>query len=68
MTFKYRIAVPIAGPHKIKRFRSWVSEALPGLDYNLPLQAPIATSSMTVRLRSVDDRTRLEAALPALLP
>ncbi|AKR56359.1 hypothetical protein GCM10011321_03860 [Youhaiella tibetensis] len=68
MTFKYRLAVPIVGPHKIKRFRSWIGDALPDLDYNLPLQTPIATSSMTVRLRSMSDRQRLEAALPPLVP
>ncbi|QMV01306.1 hypothetical protein GHV40_07375 [Devosia sp. D6-9] len=68
MTYKYGLVVPIVGPHKIKRFRSWASNTLPGLDYNLPMQTPIVTTSMTVRLRSVEDKARLEAALPALVP
>lgn len=68
MTFKYGLAVPITGPHKIRRFKSWVGAMLPDLAYNLPVQAPVDASTMTVRLRSSADKARLEAALPALLP
>lgn len=68
MTFKYGLAVPITGPHKIKRFKAWMKEVLPDLDYSLPIQVPIDTASMTVRLKSPADKERIQAALPPLVP
>lgn len=68
MTYKYGLTVPVKGSNKLKRFRDWAAEALPDLDYRLPPQTPVKSESMTIRLRSVDDRARVLGALPATLP
>ena len=59
MTFKYHVTLPISGGDKLSRFRDWAEQHLPGLGYNLPPQTPIKTETMTVRLRSVEDRARV---------
>ncbi len=56
MTFKYSVTLPISGSHKLSRFRAWADQHLPELSYNLPPQTPIKTETMTIRLRSVEDR------------
>jgi hypothetical protein len=68
MTFKYAFTFPITGGNKLKRFKAWVDTHLPTLEYSMPPQTPIETETMTVRLRSIDDRARLIAALPPTLP
>ena len=59
MTFKYSLTLPISGSHKLKRFTQWADAALPDLQYRLPPQTPIKTETMTIRLRSVEDRARV---------
>lgn len=56
MTFKYSVTLPISGSHKLQRFRAWAEQHLPELSYNLPAQTPIKTETMTIRLRSPEDR------------
>jgi len=59
MTFKYSATIPISGGNKLHRFREWAGEFLPELDYKLPVQTPIKTETMTIRLRSLEDRQKL---------
>lgn len=59
MTFKYSVTLPISGSHKIKRFTEWASKHLPELAYSLPPQTPIKTETMTIRLRSIEDRAQV---------
>lgn len=59
MTFKYAVTLPVRGAHKIRRFREWAEKHLPELSYSLPTQTPIKTETMTIRLRSLDDRASL---------
>lgn len=59
MTFKYSVTLPISGGNKLNRFRDWAGVHLPELDYILPPQTPIKTETMTIRLRSVEDRARI---------
>jgi hypothetical protein len=59
MTFKYHVTLPISGGDKLSRFRNWAEQHLPELGYSLPPQTPIKTETMTVRLRSVEDRARV---------
>lgn len=68
MTFKYSLTVPGQGGNKLQRFKAWAESALPDLDYRLPPQTPIETTSMTIRLRSIEDRARVLQAFPASLP
>jgi len=63
MTFKYSVTLPISGGGKLQRFREWAEQHLPGIAYDLPVQTPIKTETMTIRLRSVDDRARVLQAL-----
>jgi hypothetical protein len=56
MTFKYSVTLPITGSHKIQRFTTWAREHAPGLEFSLPPQTPIKTETMTVRLKSLEDR------------
>ena len=67
-TFKYGLTVAVAGSHKLKRFAAWIADSAPDVAYRLPPQAPIETTSLTVRLRSTDDRHKLLTLLPATLP
>jgi hypothetical protein len=59
MTYKYSVTLPITGGHKLSRFKAWADAHMPELDYNLPPQTPIKTETMTIRLRSVEDRQAL---------
>ena len=59
MTFKYAVTLPIAGANKLSRFEQWAAEHLPGVGYSLPPQTPIKTETMTIRLRSPEDRARV---------
>ena len=59
MTFKYSVTLPISGSHKLSRFRNWAEQHLPEMGYSLPAQTPIKTATMTVRLRSAEDRARV---------
>ena len=59
MTFKYSVTLPISGGDKLSRFRSWAEEHMPELGYSLPVQTPIKTETMTIRLRTVEDRARV---------
>ncbi len=68
MTFKYRINFPACDGHKIARFRAWARENLPNVDYKLPPQAPIRTTTLTVSFRSEADREAARSAFPATLP
>jgi len=56
MTFKYSATFPISGANKLSRFRDWAKANLPELGYVLPPQTPIKTESLTIRLRSLEDR------------
>lgn len=56
MTFKYSVTLPIGGSHKLSRFRNWADKHLPELSYSLPVQTPVKTETMTIRLRSAEDR------------
>jgi len=64
-TFKYGLNVPISGSHKLTRFTAWAASNAPAIAYRLPPQAPIATTSLTIRLRSHQDREQLQALLTA---
>lgn len=68
MTFKYGLTLPSLGGNKLTRFEAWVKTALPELEYRLPPQTPIKTETMTIRLRSLEDRARVLAAFPGTLP
>lgn len=68
MTFKYGLTLSARGGNKLARFKAWAEQALPDLDYRLPPQTPIETESMTIRLKSVEDRARVLKALPGTLP
>lgn len=59
MTFKYSVTLPISGGNKLKRFTNWADANLPALEYVLPPQTPIKTETMTIRLRSIEDRARI---------
>jgi hypothetical protein len=59
MTFQYSVTLPIKGSDKLRRFREWADKHLPELSYSLQPQTPIKTETMTVRLRTVDDRARV---------
>lgn len=63
MTFKYAVTLPISGPNKIARFEQWAGQHLPDLGYSLPPQTPIKTETMTIRLRSPEDRARVLTTL-----
>jgi hypothetical protein len=59
MTFKYSLTLPITGGNKLRRFRDWAEAHLPDMSYSLPLQTPIKTETMTIRLMSMEDRQRV---------
>ena len=69
MTFKYGLTLAAHGPNKLRRFNNWAANHLPpDLAYRLPPQTPIATQTMTIRLRSREDAERLLAVYPETLP
>lgn len=59
MSYKYTCTFPIAGGNKLARFQRWAAEHAADIAVNLPPQVPIASETLTVRLRSVDDRKML---------
>jgi hypothetical protein len=68
MTFKYGLTLAARGGNKLSRFKAWAETALPDLEYLLPPQTPIETETLTIRLRSLEDRRRILEALPGTLP
>lgn len=63
MTFKYALTFPMSGGNKLSRFTKWARERVPGIEISLPPQVPIKTETMTVRLKSTEDRKALIEAL-----
>lgn len=63
MTFKYGLTIPAPGANKLRRFRHWSQAALPSLEYRLPPQTPIESATLTMRLKSLEDRQRVLEAL-----
>jgi hypothetical protein len=63
MTFKYSVTLPINGGSKLHRFREWAEAHVPDLRYSLPVQTPIKTETMTIKLLSPEDRQHLLEAL-----
>lgn len=63
MSFRYIFTFPISGPNKLPRFKRWAAEHAPEVEVSLPPQVPVKSEAMTIRLKSIDDRTRLLAAL-----
>lgn len=63
MSFKYSYTFPISGPNKLPRFEQWAAENLPGVAYSLPPQVPAKSTSLTVRLKSIEDRQLLMSKL-----
>jgi hypothetical protein len=63
MTFKYSYTFPISGPNKLPRFKQWVSQHTPEIEVSLPPQVPVKSESMTIRLKSADDRQTLTEKL-----
>jgi hypothetical protein len=62
MTFKYSVTLPIRGSHKLTRFQDWAQAHVPSLSYKLPVQTPVKTETMTIRVLSEEDRQQLLAA------
>ena len=63
MTFKYSFTFPISGPNKLPRFKRWAAQHTPEMPISLPPQVPVRSESMTIRLKSVDDRQVLTEKL-----
>jgi hypothetical protein len=63
MTFKYGLTIAAPGGNKLRRFRAWTKQHFTDLDFSLPPQTPIETETLTVRLRSLEDRQRIRVAL-----
>ncbi len=63
MSFRYSHTFPISGPNKLPRFKRWAAENLPGMAFSLPPQVPVKSTALTVRLRSVEDRSVLTEKL-----
>ena len=63
MTFKYSVTLPISGGNKLRRFQEWAQTHVPELSYSLPVQTPIKTETMTIKLLSPEDRQHLLEAL-----
>jgi len=59
MTYKYSFTFPISGGNKLRRFTDWASQHAADVAFKLPPQTPIRTETMTVRLRSLEDRQTL---------
>ena len=68
MTFKYSVTLPVSGGDKLRRFREWADRHLPDMSYSLPPQTPIKTETMTIRLKSLDDRQNLLQKLAEVRP
>jgi hypothetical protein len=63
MTFKYSYTFPISGPNKLPRFKQWALQHTPEIEVSLPPQVPVKSESMTIRLKSADDRQTLTEKL-----
>lgn len=63
MSFKYSYTLPINGPNKLPRFSQWATENAPGIEISLPPQVPVKSTSLTIRLKSAEDRETLAARL-----
>lgn len=63
MSFRYSFTLPINGPNKLPRFSQWAAENAPGIEFSLPPQVPVKSASLTVRLRSAEDREALKTKL-----
>jgi hypothetical protein len=63
MPSKYGLTAPAAGGHQPRRFGHSLKVIRPELNYRLPLQTPIESATLTIRLRSLDDRARVLHAL-----
>lgn len=59
MSFRYSHTFPVNGPNKLPRFSGWAAENLPEVELSLPPQVPSKSASLTVRLKSVEDRQAL---------
>jgi len=68
MSFKYSLTLPAQGGNKLARFRNWADANIPQIDYSLPVQVPIKTEALTLRLRSLDDAECIRQVFPATLP
>lgn len=63
MSFRYSYTFPISGPNKLPRFSQWAAENAPGIAVSLPPQVPVKSTSLTIRLKSAEDRAALTARL-----
>ena len=63
MTFRYSYTFPISGPNKLPRFKKWADEHAPEIEVNLPIQVPVKSEAMTIRLKSAEDRQTLLSRL-----
>jgi len=68
MTFKYGFTFAISGGNKLQRFENWAREHVPTVEFRLPPQTPIKTETMTVRLKSLEDRQQLLDKLAVVRP
>jgi hypothetical protein len=59
MSFRYSYTFPISGPNKLPRFKQWASIHLPGMPVSLPPQVPVKANSLTIRLKTPEDREQL---------
>src|SRR5690606_2273131 len=59
MSFKYSYTFPCNGPNKLPRFSQWAADNLPGIEFSLPPQVPAKSTTLTVRLKSAEDRQAL---------
>jgi hypothetical protein len=42
----------MSGVNKLPRFREWAVDDAPGIQVSLPLQVPVKSGSLTIRLKS----------------
>ncbi|GAA4116099.1 hypothetical protein ACFFTN_18170 [Aminobacter aganoensis] len=63
MTFKYSFTFPISGANKLPRFKDWAAQHAADIDVSLPPQVPVKSESLTIRLKSADDRQQLMTKL-----
>ena len=68
MSFRYGLTLPALGGNKLARFTEWARENVPDVEYKLPVQAPIKTETLTIRLNSPTALARLRGAFPTTLP
>lgn len=63
MSFRYSYTFPLNGPNKLPRFSQWAAQNMPGVEFSLPPQVPAKSTSLTIRLKSIEDRDALIAGL-----